>query len=177
MEQIVRDTRIATLYEGTTGIQALDLLGRKVLVLTKGKAVQEFTGQILKFCAQQAGDKRMLPFVYELSKRAAQWNYLTLRLALTARKNRDIVSSAAVDFLMYSGYVTMAYFWALMASKAFAKLDAGDGAEAPEFYRAKIQTAEFYFDRLLPRAGAHADSMLAPASSVMQMPIEHFAFE
>jgi alkylation response protein AidB-like acyl-CoA dehydrogenase len=177
MEQIVRDTRIATLYEGTTGIQALDLLGRKVLMMTKGKAVQEFTGTILKFCAKHAGDKKMLPFVFRLSKACAQWNYLTMRLALIARKDRDIVSSAAVDFLMYSGYVTMAYFWALMAAKSFEKLEKGDGAETADFYRAKIQTAEFYYDRLLPRAKYHADSMLAPASSVMQMPIEHFAFE
>ncbi len=177
MEQIVRDTRIATLYEGTTGIQALDLLGRKVLVLTKGKAVQEFTGQILKFCAKHAGDKKMLPFVFRLSKACAQWNYLTMRIALVARKDRDIVSSAAVDFLMYSGYVTMAYFWALMAAKSFEKLEKGDGAETPDFYRAKIATAEFYYDRLLPRAKSHADSMLAPASSVMQMPIEHFVFQ
>ncbi|MBC7170818.1 MAG: acyl-CoA dehydrogenase C-terminal domain-containing protein, partial [Polyangiaceae bacterium] len=177
MEQIVRDTRIATLYEGTTGIQALDLLGRKVLQITKGKAVQEFTAEILKFCAKHAGDKRMLPFVFRLSKACAQWNYLTLRLALVARKDRDIVSSAAVDFLMFSGYVTMGYMWALMAAKSYEKLDSGNGSETPDFYRTKVQTAEFYYDRLLPRAKAHADSMLSPTSSVMQMPIEHFAFE
>jgi alkylation response protein AidB-like acyl-CoA dehydrogenase len=176
MEQIVRDTRIATLYEGTTGIQALDLLGRKVLLLTKGKAVQEFTAQILKFCAQNAKSRDMLPFVYQLTKYSAQWNYLTLRLALVARKDRDMVSSAAVDFLMYSGYVSLAYFWALMAQKSFEKLADKSGAESDDFYRAKIQTAQFYFERLLPRAKGHADSMLAPSSSVMQLPVEHFSF-
>jgi alkylation response protein AidB-like acyl-CoA dehydrogenase len=176
MEQIVRDARISTLYEGTTGIQALDLLGRKVLLLTKGKAVQEFTGLILKFCAQNATNRDMLPFVLQLTKLCAQWNYLTVRLALVARKDRDMVSSAAVDFLMYSGYVSLAYFWALMAQKSFEKLEKGDGADTPDFYRTKIQTAEFYFDRLLPRARGHAESMLAPSKSVMQMDIEHFAF-
>ncbi len=176
MEQIVRDTRIATLYEGTTGIQALDLLGRKVLLLTKGKAVQEFTGTILKFCAQEVRNKRMLPFVWQLSKYAAQWNYLTVRIMLSAARDRDLVSAAAVDFLMFSGYVTMAYFWALMAAKSFEKLDSGDGQESADFYRAKVQTAEFYFDRLLPRAKAHADAALAPTRSVMQLPIEHFTF-
>jgi alkylation response protein AidB-like acyl-CoA dehydrogenase len=176
MEQIVRDTRIATLYEGTTGIQALDLLGRKVLLLTKGKAVQEFTGQILKFCAANAKNKDMRPFVLELTRLAAQWNYLTLRLALVARKDRDVVSSAAVDYLMYSGYVSLGYFWALMAQKSLEKLADKSGAESEEFYRAKVQTAEFYFERLLPRTRAHASSMLAPSKSVMQLPVEHFSF-
>ncbi len=176
MEQIVRDARITTLYEGTTGIQALDLLGRKVLLLTKGKCVQEFTGTILKLCAQHAANKKMLPFVWPLGKYAAQWNYLTLRLMVAASRDRDVVSSAAVDFLMYSGYVTMAYFWALMAAKSYELLERGDAPERPDFYRAKIQTAEFYFERLLPRARGHAESMLAPSRSVMQLPIDHFAF-
>jgi alkylation response protein AidB-like acyl-CoA dehydrogenase len=177
MEQIARDTRIATLYEGTTGIQALDLLGRKVLLQTKGKCIQEFTGIILKFCAQQGRNPKMLPFILQLTKLCAQWNYLTVRIMLVANKDRDIVSSAAADFLMYSGYVTMAYFWAMMAAKSFEKLAKGDGSETPEFYKAKIQTAEFYFERLLPRTKGHAESMLSPTKSVMQMDIEHFAFE
>jgi len=176
MEQIVRDTRIATLYEGTTGIQALDLLGRKVLVATKGKAVQDFTRQILAFCARHAGQKDMLPFVWPLSKLCAEWNYLTMRLLLGAARNRELVSSAAVDFLMYSGYVSMGYAWAQMASKSLAHLHAHDGAETPDFYRAKVETARFYFDRLLPRARGHAESMLSPTDGMMRLPIEHFAF-
>jgi alkylation response protein AidB-like acyl-CoA dehydrogenase len=176
MEQIVRDARIATLYEGTTGVQALDLLGRKVLMMTKGKAVQEFTGTILKLCAQLGRDKQTLPFALTLGKLAAQWNYLTVRLMLSASRDRDIVSSAAYDFLMYSGYVTMGYFWALIARKAHEKLKKGDGAETAEFYRTKIETAEFYFQRILPRAKAHADAMTAPTTSVMQTPIENFSF-
>jgi alkylation response protein AidB-like acyl-CoA dehydrogenase len=175
MEQIARDTRIATLYEGTTGIQALDLLGRKVLLMTKGKAVQEFTGKVLKFCAQNARKKEMLPFIWTLSKYCAQWNYLTVRIMLTASKDRDVVSSAAVDFLMFSGYVTLAYYWARMAAVALDKLEKGNGSESNEFYTAKLQTAEFYFDRLLPRAKSHAESALASTKSVMQMPIENFS--
>jgi len=176
MEQIVRDTRIATLYEGTTGIQALDLLGRKVLIMTRGKAVQEFTAIIAKFCADHAMNSKMRSFVWELGKLTAQWNYLTVRLMLIARKERDAVSGAANDFLMYSGYATMAYFWALMASVAQEKLEAGNGIEQPEFYKAKIATAQFYFERLLPRAQAHAESMLAPVKTLMQLDIDHFTF-
>jgi hypothetical protein len=78
---------------------------------------------------------------------------------------------------MYSGYVMMAYFWALQAAKA-AELSAnGQGKESADFYRAKIQTAAFYFERLLPRADAHRAGALAPTSSVMQVDKEHFAFK
>jgi len=176
MEQLVRDARIATLYEGTTGIQALDLLGRKVLLLTKGKAVRDFTGKILKFAGQHATNRKLWPLIGTLTKYAAQWNYLTLRILLTAAKDRDVVSSAAFDFLMFSGYVSLAYYWARMAAVAYEKLDKG-GNEVPEFYKAKIQVAEFYYDRLLPRAKAHAESALAPTRTVLQLDSEAFAFQ
>jgi alkylation response protein AidB-like acyl-CoA dehydrogenase len=176
MEQIVRDTRIATLYEGTTGIQALDLLGRKVIIATRGKAITEYTAEIMKFCAQNAGEKRMLPFIVALGKICAQWNYLVVRIMLSARKNRDVVATAAVDFLMYSGYAMMAFFWAKMAAKSFELMDSGKGVETREFYEAKVQTAEFYFERILPRASSHAESLLAPISTTMQMPIDSFSF-
>ncbi|MEC7119446.1 MAG: acyl-CoA dehydrogenase C-terminal domain-containing protein, partial [Pseudomonadota bacterium] len=94
---------------------------------------------------------------------------------LTARKDRDIVSAACNDYLMYSGYAMMAYFWAQMAAVAFDKLENG-GNDAPEFYLAKVQTAEFYFDRLLPRASGHAEAMTNPSRSLMQMEEDHFAF-
>ena len=94
---------------------------------------------------------------------------------LSARKDREIISAASVDYLMYSGYVMMAYHWARMAAVAYDKLENG-GNEAPEFYKAKIQTAEFYFDKILPRTSGHAESMVAPSSSMTDMDIEHFAF-
>ena len=175
MEQVARDARIATLYEGATGIQALDLLGRKVLLSSKGKAVRDFTADIAKFCRDHVGNKEMRPYVWELTKIATQWNYLTVRIMLQARKDRDLVGTAANDFLMYSGYAMLAYFWAKMAAVAFEKLEKG-GNEEPAFYRAKVQTAEFYFERLLPRSKSHAESMLKPTKSVMQMEPEHFNF-
>jgi hypothetical protein len=112
--------------------------------------------------------------VLTLGKLCAQWNYLTVRIMLIASKDRDIVSSAAVDYMMYSGFVVMAYHWARMAFVAVEKLKKGNGAETPDFYRAKIETAEFYFQRILPRAKGHADAALAPSSSVMKTPIENF---
>ncbi|MEA1080215.1 acyl-CoA dehydrogenase C-terminal domain-containing protein [Marinobacter qingdaonensis] len=175
MEQIVRDTRIATLYEGTTGIQALDLLGRKVLLMTQGGAVREFTLNVANFARKQLTDKRLRPMALELLKLTGQWNWLTVRIMLAARKDRDLVSSAAHDFLMYSGYVTMAYIWLRQSAVAVDKLDNG-GADAEAFYQAKLATAEFYYERLLPRAQSHATSMLSPTASVMQLADEHMAF-
>ena len=176
MEQIVRDTRIATLYEGTTGIQALDLLGRKVLLMTQGGAVRDFTFQISNFARKHLSNKKMRPFAWQLLKLAGQWNWLTLRLMVTARKDRDLVSAASNDFLMYSGYVFMAYMWARMAASAQEGL-ANGGEYGEDFYHAKIATAEFYFDRLLPRAQGHAESMLSPTRNLMQLDTDHFAFD
>lgn len=175
MEQLVRDTKIATLYEGTTGIQALDLLGRKVLLSTQGKAVRDFTLEIANFARKQLADSRMRPLAVELLKLCAQWNVLTVKLALQARKDRQQVSAASHDFLMYSGYVFMAYMWAKMAAVAVDKLAKG-GADAPAFYESKVATAEFYFERLLPHAQSHATTMTSSSRSIMKMDSESFAF-
>ena len=175
MEQIVRDTKIATLYEGTTGIQALDLLGRKVLLMTQGKAVRDFTLSMSNFARKHLSDKTLRPFAWELLKLAAQWNVLTVRLALVARKDRDIVSAAANDFLMFSGYVFMAYMWTRMAVVAQRGLTK-DSGESLEFYRSKLATAEFYFERLLPRAQTHAATMLSPSKKLLQLDPQYLAF-
>ncbi|QDL54792.1 acyl-CoA dehydrogenase C-terminal domain-containing protein [Rhodoferax aquaticus] len=206
MEQIARDARISTLYEGTTGIQALDLLGRKVLLGSKGKCVRDFSLTMLQFARPHLLSRTPLgAMARNLTMRAAEWNVLTTAIMLRAPKDRELVGSASFDYLMYSGYVMMAYYWALQAEKATQLLGELDtvkakskgksklkdkaaseaaanaaqpakGAESDEFYRTKIQTAEFYFDRLLPRANAHRTSALASTRSVMQIDKEHFAF-
>ena len=178
MEQIVRDARISTLYEGTTGIQALDLLGRKVLLNTKGKCVRDFSATILRMAKPYALQRTpMGQMMRTLARRTAQWNVLTTLIMLRASKDREQVGSSSVDYLMYSGFVMMAYFWALQASKAAELLASGKGKESNDFYTAKIQTAEFYFARLLPRADAHYSAALAPTSAVMQMPIDLFQMD
>lgn len=176
MEQIARDARISTLYEGTTGIQALDLLGRKVLLTTRGKAVRDFTGTMAKFCLDKLTNPRTRSYAVTLGKYAAEWNILTTRVMLAAAKDREMVSSASWHFLMYSGYVTMGYFWALQAAVATEKLAKG-GEEKPEFYKAKIGMARFYFDHLLPRAKGHAASMVKPSSRLTRLPVDSFVFE
>jgi hypothetical protein len=172
MEQIVRDARIATLYEGTTGIQALDLLGRKIL-LNRGKSLKQFTLEILGYCKEKSmissnpHKRQMNKFIWPLSKSVANWQQYSLRLALKAKKQRDLVGAASVDYLMYSGYIIMGYFWAQMAQTAYEKL-AGD-VEDRDFYRAKIKTAEFYFERILPRTKSLAKTMMADPKSLMQL--------
>jgi alkylation response protein AidB-like acyl-CoA dehydrogenase len=175
MEQIARDARISTLYEGTTGIQALDLLGRKVLLNTKGKCVRDFSGTVLRFAKPYALQRTpMGQLARTLARRTAQWNLLTALIMLRASKDREQVGSSSVDYLMYSGFVMMAYYWALQAAKATELLGSGTGKESKDFYTAKIQTAEFYFARLLPRADGHYSAALEPTSAVMQMPQELF---
>ena len=177
LEQIIRDTRISTLYEGTTGIQALDLLGRKVL-LEKGKTLRSFTKEILAFCrshsliSNNVHKGRMNKFIWPLSKAVITWQKNSLKIASRARKNPDMVGSASVDYLMYSGYITMGYFWAMMAQKANEEI-----AKKPadiEFYRAKVRTAEFFFTRIFPRIKTLEGTMLTNPDSLMRMTSEQF---
>jgi hypothetical protein len=78
---------------------------------------------------------------------------------------------------MFSGYVMMAYFWAQQAAVASAKLAAGEGQETPEFYKAKIKVADFYFERLLPRTQGHAEAMVNPSRTMTSLAAEHFSFD
>ena len=177
LEQIVRDARIATLYEGTTGIQGLDLLGRKIL-LQRGKPLNDFAKEILSFCKKHSvissnvHKQRMNKFIWPLSKAVVNWQRYALKIGLKARKDRDIIGSASVDFLMYSGYVTMAYFWAMMAQKANERIS--EKPENIEFYRAKVRTAEFYFARIFPRTRVLAKTMMSDPKSLMRITSEQF---
>ena len=173
MEQIVRDTRISMLYEGTTGIQALDLLGRKVL-MTQGASLKQFTKLVHAFCKENAEDADMKEFVEPLAKLNKEWGDLTMKIGMTSMQNRDEVGSASVDYLMYSGYVTLAYLWAQMAK--VAKTNLASGTTEEDFYGAKVKTARFYFQRILPRTASHAATMVAGADSLMDLDEEHFAF-
>jgi len=172
MEQNVRDSRISCLYEGTTGVQALDLLGRKVL-MTQGEALKVFTKIVHKFCQANENNEAIKPFVEQLAKLNKEWGELTMKIGMAAMKDREEVGAAAVDYLMYSGYVCLAYFWADMARVAAEKLAAGTSEEA--FYKAKLQTARFYYARLLPRTRVHLEAINSGASNLMEMAEEDFA--
>lgn len=172
MEQNVRDSRIACLYEGTTGIQALDLLGRKVL-MTQGETLKAFTQVVHRFCQAQANNEALQAFIDPLAKLNTEWGEITMQVGMAALQDREEVGAAAVDYLMYSGYACLAYFWADMARVAAEKLAAGTEEEG--FYRAKLQTARFYYQRLLPRTQAHKAALLAGAAGLLEMAEDEFA--
>jgi alkylation response protein AidB-like acyl-CoA dehydrogenase len=171
MEQIVRDCRISMLYEGTTGIQAMDLIGRKVLG-SGGKMLMAFTSIIDEFCAANTAEEDAV-FVDTLKAFKDEWLGLSLKIGEAAMENPDEAGAAAVDYLMYSGYVTLAYFWARMAVIAREKIAAADGDTS--FYEGKLMTAKFYFDRLLPRTATLKKTIQSGAENLMQMPEELFA--
>ncbi|MDH4560812.1 acyl-CoA dehydrogenase C-terminal domain-containing protein [Pseudomonas sp. BN411] len=172
MEQLVRDCRIAPIYEGTNGIQALDLLGRKVLG-SQGKLLRGFTKLIHKFCQAQTEHPRFKAQVAELARLNQQWGELTQKVGMAAMKDPDEVGAAALDYLMYSGYITLAWLWLRMALVAEAKLQAGEGDSA--YYQTKLATCDFYFKRLLPRTEAHRAAVEAGSDCLMQLPAENFS--
>lgn len=167
VEQNVRDCRIAMLYEGTTGIQALDLLGRKVL-MTQGESLKRFTKIVHKFCKANAENKDMADYIEPLTALNKEWGDITMHIGLTAMENKDEVGAASVDYLMYSGYVILGYFWATAALKA--QENGSDDA----FYKGKQKTARFYFDKILPRTRSLVDSIKSGASSLMAHELDEF---
>jgi alkylation response protein AidB-like acyl-CoA dehydrogenase len=173
VEQLMRDARITPIYEGTNGIQALDLLGRKVFG-TGGKSVQMMASRIKDAIDKFGGSPETAPLAAELGKRVEQWGKLTMELGAAAMKNHEEVGAAAVDYLAVAGYVCVGWCWLVSAGVAAKKLAAGD-AEA-DFYKAKLVTAKYYFDRILPRVDAHAAAARAGAAGLMELPAEHFAF-
>lgn len=166
MEQLARDTRICTMYEGTTGIQAIDLLARKITG-SNGKLLQVFTQEIRSYCEGLRGKPQFHAWANEVEGHIDEWLQLTTDIMKSAAKNPDELGAASVDYLMYSGYVTVAYFWLRMAVTAQEKLDSG--TTETEFYSAKLQTAQFYFDRLLTRTRSLVSAMNSGADNLMSM--------
>jgi len=173
MEQLMRDTKISCLYEGTTGIQALDLLARKILG-SKGAILKPFGAEVTAFCVENAGNEAMQEFIQPIMTFGGDWQKMTETLGLKAMQNPNEIGAASVDYLMYSGYLTLAYFWAKMVKVAQDKLASGDDDKA--FYQAKIKTARFYFQRILPRANGHAACVANGAGSMMELDADDFAF-
>ncbi|NMP30924.1 acyl-CoA dehydrogenase [Thalassotalea sp. M1531] len=171
MEQLMRDTKISCLYEGTTGIQALDLLARKILG-SKGELIKPFAAEVTEFCTQTITDEQMSEFIKPMITIAPNWQKMTQEIGMKAMKNPNEIGAASVDYLMYSGYLTLAYFWAKMAKVAFDKL--AEGTDEKAFYEAKIKTARFYFARILPRIHGHAACIENGADSMMAHDEEEF---
>lgn len=179
-EQVVRDVRIAAVWEGTTGIQALDLLGRKIM-LQKLKPINSHCAKLYKDAwAMMTGGATTAVKLHaaKLLRLTAQWQFLTYRVAAAAARDRDAIGAASVNYLMYSGYVSMAHHWLKMEQAAAKKLAKSSEGDLPkDFYDGKVKTAAFYFDYMLPRTKAHAAAITAPVSGLMALKESQFSFD
>ncbi|WP_297819476.1 acyl-CoA dehydrogenase C-terminal domain-containing protein [uncultured Paraglaciecola sp.] len=171
MEQLARDTRICTMYEGTTGIQAVDLLARKVIG-SNGKLLTIFTNEVKEYCKSIRDKSQFNAWSNSIDTHVDEWHQITEDIMLRAAKNPAELGAASVDYLMYSGYVVVGYFWLRMAVVAQQKLD--EGTSEPEFYQAKLHTTKFYFDRLLTRSRSLVSAMESGADNLMNMEEEQF---
>jgi hypothetical protein len=170
MEQFVRDARIAMIYEGTNGIQALDLVGRK-LARDGGRALQSFFTEITAYVEEHRADA-MAPYVGPLAQSLGRLRDATTWLMQNAPANPDNAGAAATDYLNLLGMVALAYMWCRMVEAAQAKLASGSGA--PERWRAKLTTARFFMERVLPETGAQLARIQSGAGSTMELPAEGF---
>ncbi|WP_145139675.1 acyl-CoA dehydrogenase C-terminal domain-containing protein [Roseomonas gilardii] len=162
MEQYARDARIAQIYEGTNGIQALDLAGRK-MPAHAGRYLRRFFHPVLAFIERHGEDERMGEFILPLSKAFGRLQQCTAELARRGLSDPTEIGAGATDYLRLFGLTALAHQWALMAEAALR----GDGGEMPEFYAAKLATARFFMQRLLPETGALASAILAGGDSMM----------
>jgi butyryl-CoA dehydrogenase len=169
IEQFVRDARITQIYEGTNGIQALDLVGRKLPAHT-GRYLRRFFHPVQEFIEAEQGVAEMEEFVAPLAKAFGRLQRATAWLAQASMKNRDEAGGASTTYLHLFGYTALAYMWARAAKVALAKRDGDEAA----FYEAKIKTARFYMQRLLPRTGGLFASMLSGCGSMMDFDDEMF---
>ncbi len=167
IEQFARDARITTLYEGTTGIQALDLIGRKT-AMSQGAGLKLFLAMVEEFASAHEGDSALAEFIGPLRGKASEWSAITREVLQRAATNPEELGAASYDYLFYSGYVVLAYWWA----RSVAAAEASSRSQA--FKDAKRETARFYFARLLPRTLMHKAAIEAGAASLMTLDAANF---
>ena len=166
--QYLRDSRIAMIYEGTNGVQALDLVGRKI-GHNGGRALQAFLGELDAFTAE-AGEGEAAPFVEAVKGAKAQLQEASIWMLQHAAEPESAIAGSH-DYLNLMALTGLAYMWAKIAKAAQAKIAAGD---ADPFYTAKLITGRYFLDRILPDAGAHLAKVKAGGASVMALADEAF---
>ncbi|WP_075997826.1 acyl-CoA dehydrogenase C-terminal domain-containing protein [Salaquimonas pukyongi] len=172
MSQFVRDARIAMIYEGANGIQALDLVGRK-LPKDGGRAMQAFLAEVNGFTKQHMENEAMQAFTKPLRQGTKALETATMWLMQNGMKNPDNAGAASTDYMHLMGLVALGYMWGLIAEKAQEALAAGAGDRA-EFYENKLVTARYYFERIMPEAQAHLARIESGAESMMALKAEAF---
>ena len=171
MSQFARDARIAMIYEGANGVQALDLVGRK-LATDGGKHVMAFFEMVKAECKAHDGDERMKGFVEPLKAASKQLQQAGMFFMAQGMKNPNAALAGSYDFMHMMGHVCLGLMWTRMAKAAYDALDAG--AQDRDFYEAKIATGRFYMARQLPACAMHLARIESGADTVMALAAEAF---
>jgi alkylation response protein AidB-like acyl-CoA dehydrogenase len=172
MEQYVRDARIAMIYEGTNGVQAMDLVGRK-LAQNGGRAVQAFFKVVDEECADAKNNPKLADLAVRLEKVNGELKAATMWFMQNGMANPDNVGAGAHHYMHIMGIVALGLQWLRMAEAAQAALDGG--ADNKAFYEAKLVTARYFAERFMPEAGALRRKIEAGSEAIMAMPPEMFA--
>jgi alkylation response protein AidB-like acyl-CoA dehydrogenase len=173
VEQYARDARITQIYEGTNGIQALDLVGRKMSV-GMGRLLRQFFHPVSKFIEDNQSQENLQEFIFPLAKSFAKLQQATATIAQKGLKDPNEAAAASSDYLRMFALVAMGYMWARMAKIATEKLAEGSLERSP-FYTGKIKTARFFFEKMLPETEGRFRMIMAGAGPLMTMEKEEFA--
>lgn len=169
MEQYVRDARITQIYEGTNGIQALDLVGRK-LPAHMGRYLRRFFHPVLAYIEAHQQDAQLAEFIQPLAKVFGRLQRASAWVAQSGMGDPDEAGAAATDYLRLFALTALAYLWTRTAEISLSKLD----GDERRFYQAKVDTARFYMQRLLPQSSGHFSAILAGSRSIMAFDDEAF---
>ena len=171
MSQYVRDARITMIYEGANGIQALDLVGRK-LALNGGRAVMAMFKEIGDFCEENRSDKAMAPYTKALKKGLNDLQASTMWFMQNAMAKPDNAGAGSTDYMHLFGLVTLGYMWAKMAKTAQGKLGSGDPRE--DYLKNKLVTARFFMEKVMPETALRKVRIEAGSDTVMELAAEAF---
>ena len=169
VEQYVRDARITQIYEGANGIQALDLVGRKLPAHT-GRYLRSFFHPVQSWIEEQSVNTELQPFILPVAKAFGRLQLATGHIAQAGLGNPDEGGAAASEYLRLFGLVALGYLWARMAQISIEKQGGDDNA----FYAAKIITARFFMERVLPQTGALFAAIMSGSNTMMELPDDTF---
>ena len=172
IEQFVRDARITMLYEGSNGVQALDLVGRK-LPKDGGRALQAFFAEVTAYSKERGADPAMAPFVKPLGQALGDLQQATMWFLQNALGNPDNAGAGATDYMHLFGLVALGYMWCQIAEAAKAKTGAGGDGVADRMAQ-RLATGRFFMERMLPETATHLTRIKAGAASTMALSAEAF---
>lgn len=172
VEQYARDARIAMIYEGTNGIQALDLVGRK-MGQNYGRLLRQFFHPVLDFIESNQDNPALGEFVFPLAKAFAKLQQASVQVAMKGLKDPNEAGAASTDYLRLFALVAVGFMWARMAKVAQEKL--AESSDKTDFYQSKIKTARFFMERMLPEAESRFRMVMAGAKPLMDMTDTEFA--